>query len=83
MEVEMAGTVALAGVALLATVFFTIFLAALLRERRHVKVCILLRQKPGEGQAQVRSVQDGKPPAPVIVLPDTRAAVSQVWSKVG
>jgi hypothetical protein len=86
----MAGFVALAGVALFAAAFFARFLSALSRERRHSKVCVLLRKQPDGRYAQVASEGRGRaktPAIPVIVMPEPSAVgkthVSRVWSKVG
>ncbi len=81
--------VILVGVALFASAFFGRFLAAICRERRHVKICMLLRQQPEGSSVPIRSGDKRKRPAtgaaaPVIAMPSTgRAEISQVWSKVG
>jgi hypothetical protein len=46
-EVAMVGTVALSGISLLAIGFLGVFLAAICREKRHRKICVLLRQEAG------------------------------------
>ena len=98
-EAEMVGIAVLVGASLLAIAFLGVFLAAICKERQHIKICILLRQDSEESARPVPALSSApqlhevaeplQATSRIIVMPRrSRISVlqmrkSQNWSKVG
>jgi hypothetical protein len=95
----MVGSAVLVGVSLLAIAFLGVFLAAMCKERQHIKICMLLRQDPEESSTPVAALSSAaqlhevaeplQATSRIIVMPRrSRISVLQMrkpqnWSKVG